>query len=121
MTMSIKAHIEAGHYERDEKGRALVPRRDGGTLIVCATDRPGANPIVGYSINTPETYCLAYYPDSEALLPPPPRKREVKAWVNIYDKGTGSVFHHTRDDAERCAARDRIACVELTGSYTEEW
>ncbi len=46
--MNIKEHIDAGHYPKDEKGRALVPVSDGRTAIVLATDAPISAPIVGW-------------------------------------------------------------------------
>lgn len=123
--MNIKEHIEAGHYPKDEKGRPLVPTRDGDTVIVCATDRPGACPIVGYAMGGSDNG-FAYYADSSRLLPPPPRKVKVTGW-SVVQKGGGlaACNHDTREEAERSLRNNYvttgIGVVELTGEYEEPW
>lgn len=126
--MDIREHIEAGRYPKDEKGRALVPTRKGGTATILSTD-------LGL-------YIVAYYdgaardwrPDGEHwglfdncrdellrlydLLPPSPRKVEVKGYALVARDG--------RVAEVRTVIPDRLAVsqfqiVELTGSYEEEW
>lgn len=48
MGMTVKEHIEAGHYPADEKGRALVPVGCDQVATICATDAPGVKPILGF-------------------------------------------------------------------------
>lgn len=143
MTMSIKDHIDAGHYPVDEKGRALVPTHDRAVVAtICATDAPGERPLLGFirgdnHLNTVK--CCDWDADGNHcpsepracwvdLLPPLPRKREVKRWavVRIADQAVMDTAA-TRDGAASSHARyhphdmERYRVVELTGSYEEDW
>ena len=141
--MNIKQHIEAGHYPKDEKGRALVPMRNGKTAIIYLTDYD--NPdfavwqivgrIAGRHEMEPRCWQVngGFHGDTALgvcspldLLPPPPRKVEVKRWaiVRANDRSIVKIFD-TEADAK--SARNmyddetRRPIVELTGSYEQEW
>lgn len=68
--MNIREHIEAGHYPKDGKGRALVPMRNGRTATILETDRdeeiPGREPIVGLVSGTGGT--SSWWPSGEEVL-----------------------------------------------------
>ena len=49
----------------------------------------------------------------------PKKKVEVNLWSNIYPDGTSEVYS-TRENADECSSKYRIACVELTGEYFVE-
>ena len=82
--MNIKEHIEAGHYPKDEKGRALVPTRGGEFVTICATDKPGPRCLIGWSATDVFALSIEVAWDAEGrkydaamaldLMPPPPRK-----------------------------------------------
>lgn len=123
--MNIRDHIEQGHYPVDSKGRALVPHREGGVVVVCATDMPGSCPILGYRVDaagnrtgsTGADSGFGYWADTKSLLPPPPRKVEVKRWCAVkLSDGTVAIYS---DDPFKTATG--YALVELTGSYEEPW
>lgn len=40
--------------------------------------------------------------------------RRYEAWMNVYVHRCPVLFH-TKEDADRCAGGDRIACIHLTG------
>jgi len=122
--MNIKKHIEAGHYPTDEKGRALVPMRDGPTATILATDVGDNWTVVGHCLGQVYRWNdIGISRSSEPgyagqLLPPPPRKVEVKRWaeVRLSDRTVLVVF------ASSCiAAGHGNVMVELTGSYDEPW
>lgn len=46
--------------------------------------------------------------------------KEVKIWVNIYPDGEVGNNHPTKEEADKHASIDRIACVKLTGTYEVE-
>lgn len=123
--MNIKEHIEAGHYPTDQKGRALVPHTEGGHVVVLATDGPGDRfPIVGWRIDKHgEFFNLARWEaDAACLLPPPPRKVEVKRYLVVglsYERGP----YTERIDAERVARSSHPSgrVIELTGFDEQEW
>jgi len=132
--MNIKEHIEAGHYPKDSKGRALVPYKDGGTVVVCATDMPGRCPILGFRVDSTgnrEDQTLAdtgwgYFPDSPFLLPPPPRKVKVTAWASVLGDTINKMHFHKhfaeQDVRESKEVNGGTYClVELTGEYEEPW
>lgn len=116
MTLSIKDHIDQGHYPKDEKGRALVPIIGGGTFVVCATDAPSSCPIVGFNKDTGCNF--AYWPDTNSLLPPPPRKVEVKGYALVAQDGRVAEVRTVIPDH---LAVSQFRIVELTGSYEQEW
>lgn len=130
--MNIKEHIEAGHYPKDDQGRALVPTRRGEIVTVYATDHPGGYPIAG-RINT---LCMHPTTCSETgdnkgwgvqphdLLPPSPRKVKVKACAIMYGDGRIGHFQIGREDADKFAAgwkHHSAFVVDLTGEYEEPW
>ncbi len=132
--MNIKQHIEAGHYECTSKGHALVPTRDGSTAIICATDMPGARPILGW-IPTPaiaraisiewQANGMAPLQDGLTLLPPAPRKVEVKL-RGVFGKPSGAFCgaypRSASDDyIHKYHGESVTRIVELTGSYEMPW
>ena len=53
---------------------------------------------------TPEPKCLV--------------KKTIKRWENIYSDSTDHLdIYNEKRNADRFAGDDRIACVELTGTY----
>jgi len=122
--VNIKEHIEAGHYPKDEKGRALVPMKSGRQLVVTATDKPGPCPIIGWveGIN----HAFGWYGDSEDLLPPPPRKVKVMAYTVLTRGNTGKYetsglfFNRSEAGGHNCGASG-LGIVTLTGEYEEPW
>lgn len=126
--MNIKEHILAGHYPTDDKGRALVPCRGSGTVVIYGTDMPGNCPILGVHIdeagNRVPGSGFGYFADSEFLLPPPPRKVKVTAWTVAKPDGRlSTVLHGSRAEAV-AHANTNISyrrVVELTGEYEQGW
>lgn len=135
---SIKEHIEAGHYPKDEKGRALVPQRAPSgewVALIYATDLPGKWPILGRSFkrsvsdNTAPMQWDANGVGSGSmhedwhLLPPPPRKVKVTAWASAVRGGTLNTlqFHKCFAERDAEAAGEGYRVVELTGEYEEPW
>lgn len=127
--MNIREHIEAGHYPRDDKGRALVPMQCGCVATIYATDHPNEEPIVG---RLPSQDCEPMWwasdgtPSSDShpdwrLLPPPPRKIAIEQWARVI-KGTReviSVFDTPADAGGGINSREIV--VPLTGEYEEPW
>lgn len=123
--MNIKAHIEAGHYERDDKGRALVPHIGGGTAVIATTNGYDLGPIIGWILRDGRLSqgLTGWRGDEGFLLPPPPRRRS--GWIVLERRHEGicvklaKVFE-TRADAEAipfCASLH----VSVPISYDEEW
>lgn len=114
--MNIKEHIDARHYPVDDKGRALVPLvRNAGVLVVLCTDRPGLASIVGWVQDSHLIGC--YVPDSEHLLPPPPRKAKVIA--RIESTVDGFVIRHLAKADGGGFRHGEV--IELAGEYEEPW
>lgn len=84
MTMTIKDHIEAGHYPADTHGRALVPT-DKRVFVVTATDRPSTHPITGWYQcgGNVDVFTEDGCNGLERLLPPAPRKVKVTARIEF--------------------------------------
>ena len=64
-----------------------------------------------------------YYGPPEIIGPEKPKrmvKEEVRLWLNIYPKSCCKITYSSRSRADSAASPDRIACVELTGSYEVE-
>ncbi len=131
--MNIKQHIEAGHYPKDEKGRALVSMRNGNLATICATDGPEDSrwnvytTIIGFHWCGPlgwdddGVHCNGTSSPNVDLLPPAPRKVEVKV-LAIVIAGTGTVVSiRNKDDPPVGVATGIERLVELTGSYEEPW
>lgn len=109
--MNIKEHIQAGHYPVDEKGRALVPMRNGATATVYTVQHGDPWPIAGSFkddgfINGFSLVCWQadgrISSSSEAprdLMPPALRKVRVVAWA-LVGKQSGSVFRCVTDEEE---------------------
>lgn len=122
--MNIRDHIEAGHYPRDDKGRALVREQSGRTAHICATDAPGSHCIMGFD----ELAQRSWTPDGEVsgyensrLLPPPPRKVKVTGYARVI-AGTRcfvNVYEKRLEAAQDLGPRETL--VELTGEYEEPW
>lgn len=131
--MNIKQHIEAGHYPTDSKGRALVPVIGGATATICATDAPGARPVIGFirGPKSTDTVCECLWTAEGVhnipagawvdLLPPPPRKVEVKGWMIVNRFGKSVRITDTSRESITNDMRDGDTLVELTGSYEEPW
>jgi hypothetical protein len=130
--MNIKQHIEAGHYPKDEKGRAIVPTTDPNEeAVIAATDAPGQWVLMGWVRQKagPDMSQASWWPTgakgshaSIPLLPPAPRKVTVRFWIEI-ERDTGFKSSVWRSDEPSGGVRPRPGCVivELTGSYDEPW
>ncbi len=49
-------------------------------------------------------------------IEPPKKKVEVKLWTNVYPNQP-CIAYHIKENADKSAAYNRIACVEMTGFY----
>lgn len=121
--MNILEHILADHYPKDEKGRALVPVSGNWTAIICATDGPRQEEIIGYG----PASVLSWDPDGvpgrgeaqfDTLLPPQPRKVKVTACA-AFSKGGELRYLETAPLDPKLYPN--WAIVELTGEYEEPW
>jgi hypothetical protein len=129
MNLSIKDHIEAGHYPKDDKGRALVPTRNGPTVTIYATDygKPDDEfPILAGCGREPDRWRAngLYYGGHESsrdLLPPAPRKVEMKRWFTLEASPHSNWMWTSYEGALRWVDGDKSRIVELTGSYEEPW
>jgi len=124
--MNIKEHIEAGHYPKDEKGRALVSMKNGETAVICATDNPyGGVPIVGWCNSGPDSWgpngVWKTGGDKRDLLPPPPRKVKVTRWLVVNCHRIEYGPYEDEDDAKATARHHGAIIVPLTGEYEEPW
>lgn len=134
--MNIREHIEAGHYPTDEKGRALVPMRNGKTATICATDCPFGGGVVGWDGDDLNSWDgNGHYHEGSVclsridLLPPPPRKVPKRAWLLVRNGEDYDTTHNPataemwRESIKR-AEIDRTEgdlVVELTGEIEEPW
>lgn len=125
--MNVKQHIEAGHYPKDDKGRALVPMRDGRIATIAAIDFPNdVFPILGWPESSGERCWQAGGRSSLCgegiydLLPPAPRKVTMKRWLVVAPKGEYGPFRD-RFQARCVASSNNALVVELTGEYEEPW
>jgi len=119
--MNIKEHIEAGRYPTDNKGRPLVPHRDGGTVTVLSTDYMGSN-IAGYVINGGRAGELTFWPpyDRTYLLPPPPRKVTEVRWAAFNRRGRWVNSASSRT-ALRSDEGNDVFLTEVTCTYELPW
>lgn len=129
---TIKAHIEAGHYPVDEKGRALVPVSGNLVATICATDAPSDRPIIGFirgATHLDGCPLIAWHEDGAHanprgawtdLLPPPRRKVKVKT-IAIVSAASGNILSIRGEGnyPAGVAAHERV--VELVGEYEEPW
>jgi len=131
--MNIKEHIDAGHYPKDEKGRALVPMRCGRTATILATDLPfGHFRIIGHIGDSVTQWmpCGHQYSDERErpadLLPPPPRKVKSMATLCIPMRDGKRDIHRVTevllgDCTENGGYNKEWKYVLLTGEYEEPW
>jgi hypothetical protein len=133
--MTIREHIEAGHYPCDEKGRALVPTVSGGPVAtILATDVGDNWTVVGCILGHVYRWDEYGVPRSSErdyanrLLPPPPRKVKVTRWAIVRTSDRAIVqFFDEKADAEEARkmyepdATPRRLIVELTLEYEEPW
>ncbi len=131
--MNIKEHIDAGHYPvKDEKGRQVVPMKDGRKATICATDGPDGEEIVGWRsghegenpavCSWQENGCWEVKSCALDLLPPPPRKVKVTRWcVRRISDGYHIGTFGTEAAAKECCPADRFRVFPLTGEYEEPW
>jgi hypothetical protein len=139
--VNIKEHIEAGHYPKDDKGRALVPADLGGFAVIAATDAPGIAPMIGWWNDDHGTETQMAWREDGAwmrawtadmtkckphLLPPPARKVKVTAYAVVVDgRHCPWAIYDTQAQAEQKARgamqSGRWRIVELSGEYEEPW
>lgn len=48
------------------------------------------------------------------------RTVEERMWVNKYSHGYADCYHKTKESADTSASADRIACVEMRGTFEIE-
>ena len=48
------------------------------------------------------------------------RTFEERVWLNKYPHGLTSYYHKTREEADINASANRIACIEMVGTYEIE-
>lgn len=128
-TMTIKEHIDAGHYPKDAKGRPLVPMRDGRMATILATDLGqdriwGAwdNGIINWRAdgenwgpydNSREARLIA-----TDLMPPVPRKVEVKMFALMRRLRSGAVMFVAIAEKPEEKNPENEFWIEMLGSYT---
>lgn len=134
--MNIKQHIEAGHYERDDKGRALVligdanePGWNCGRAAVLATDGcrdeeiiarfPNARTVHWRATDGVQSYpLLKPHERCYVLLPPAPRKRKLYANVEFGEMGKHKLQGVGVDGAYFPKPG---VIVRFTAEYEEPW
>lgn len=134
---TIKEHIEAGHYERDEDCSGWsVPLQNNTTAKVFTAKCGGVAPLVGvvsvasygwvpikwYADGTPERNS-SHWSCQFNLLPPPPRKAKVTRF-HVLDKHNNTLSMSTSEQTAReetCRLPNAVRFVELTGEYEEPW
>lgn len=137
--MNIKEHIDAGHFPADKNGRALVPLLNGATAIIYMTDYDHPDfpewcivgRVIGHEVMEPKCWRAdgGYHTGAAQgswpldLMPPPPRRIEVKEWA-VVDRRNGQIIRTYRNLAAvelntEGPLLSRV--VELTGSFEEPW
>lgn len=102
--------------------------RDGKRVVILATNGRGAYPVVGQILqrdgewdHNTWTANGNFYSDTSVrtddLIEVKP-VRVFERWVNIYANGT-TPCHSMRQDADRNAGKDRIACLHIRQEYKE--
>jgi hypothetical protein len=127
--LTIKDHIEAGHYPKDSKGRSLVPRAGNSTLItVTATDGPAEYPIQGFGAHFGSSWSAhgrahpTQFPGND-LFPPPPRKATIRVFAAVRDGriiAVGETFSHCVDKIRFLVCPEQFV-VELTKDIEQRW
>lgn len=120
--LTIKDHIDRGHYPKDMAGRAAVPHIDGDTILVLSTNGLLAVEIVGWRTKLSQPVC--FDSDSKYLVPPEPRETPVERWaVMRLPPNAASAYHITKDQAIRDLATRgsgwHLVC--LSGAIVEDW
>lgn len=117
MTLSIKDHIDQGHYPKDSAGRSLVPKLGGGTFTVVCTDKPGNCPILGWHEKGDN---FAYYANTQDLLPPPPRR--IPEVVTLCIRKGDGFRQYEPGDITSCGEENKEwQYVLLKGEREESW
>lgn len=114
--MNTKEHIEAGHYPKDEKGRALVPHKEGGVVTVFATSGSDDFPIIGWRFGQ-QPGPDAWSADSSVLLPPSPRK--VVRWAALSHEQLDALGMYESDGPARREVCGGKMLVQV--EYEEPW
>lgn len=81
-------------------------------LVVVITDKDRNELVVSYAANG-RSYVHAKAASPHDLIDEP---LLLEGWVNLYPGVIGSVFP-TKEEADRMAVRNRIACVHVRTSY----
>jgi hypothetical protein len=132
--LTIKDHVEAGHYPEDGAA-TLVPTRGGGTARIYTSMHPGDWPLVGvvgegdgadmWRANGRITNSAAgrELDDERDLLPPSPRVVKVTAQIECVGAG-GEDCHYVvrglmREDLGNIFTPGRI--IELTDESEVPW
>jgi hypothetical protein len=102
-------------------------------LRIVATDLPGEYPVGAvfqasdgedaFGLFTDEGHCFSKsWPSANDLIPIP-KPFSFERWVNVYpDTGSASAElcdHKTKEAADACSLKSRIACVRVTISGVE--
>jgi len=130
--MNIREHIDAGHYDHDDKGRALVPTASEGVVAVIAETAFRKNCMLGWVIPPQDIHPMKIevhwwqedgtpYVPVPRLLPPPPRK-SVKHLCAVYARD--DTFHAGYDSAAEAARVAELICgyvVLLSGEHEVPW
>lgn len=117
---------------------ALVRLRNGRKARIYSLDAGGRYPVHGASYRPedsqwlPETWTtegvqVVSEPSSPYDIVGPWREPlTIKGWVNVYPSFAGSslpinlYFALTREEADLCASKDRIACVYISGTEVQK-
>jgi hypothetical protein len=89
--------------------------------------------VVSFDCGIDVTYTFSGMPRSSGLqtlfwdevkieAPPRPRRKVMKTidgWANVYPNER-PMLHDSKEEADKAATFNRIACVKLTGEYTVE-
>lgn len=64
-----------------------------------------------------------FWSEPTIIAPEKPKSRVTKTierWVNVYEDGCSTKAYTSKEEANKRAYYDRIACVKLTGTYVVE-
>lgn len=108
-----------------------VQTRDGRSVRIFCTDGGGDMPVLGAIGAYPKGHWDLRRWSAKGFIRPPgygadnddlmniPETFEQELWLNVYKKAPGSLrewgtaFHYNREDADRSAGNDRVACVHV--------